>query len=352
MSSKKKVAVALSGGIDSSVCALLLKKQGFDVVGITGKMTNDNDSETVCQNAKAVAEKLDIEHYVLDLSEDFQKNIIDYFINSYKNGETPNPCIFCNKKIKWGAVFDYAINSLGCDYMATGHYANIINKDGQFLLYPAKDTKKDQLYYLFELNQNQLSKTIFPLKDLQKPQIREIAAEYDLPSKSSKESQDICFIRKPCTVKKFLLQHLEQKSGDFVLKKTGEVIGKHDGFSQYTIGQRKGIGIAYSEPLYVIGTDAARNIVYCGTKDELFSDKLVLDNYSLQDKTFEENLKNGGAEVLVKIRYNMQPVAATIIAQLSTLKVVFIEPVSAVTKGQACVFYSKTDGHLIGGGWI
>ena len=235
---------------------------------------------------------------------------------------------------------------MNCDYIATGHYADIVEKDGQFLLYPAKDTKKDQLYYLFDLNQNQLSKTIFLLKNLEKSQIRQIALENDLPSKSSKESQDICFIKKPYTTKKYLLEKIKSQKGEFILSKTGEVIGHHEGFFQYTIGQRKGIGIAYSEPLYVTGLDPVNNRVFCGVKDELYSDKLVLDNFNLHDKDFV----NGQA--LVKIRYNMPSVEADIEFEENKTTVSFKEPVSGITKGQACVVYSKIDGHLIGGGWI
>ena len=346
MSDKKRVAVALSGGVDSSVSALLLKKQGFEVVGITGKMVDDENFNTVCQNAQAVADKLNIEHYILDLSEQFKKNIIDYFIDSYKKGKTPNPCILCNKKIKWGAIFDYAVNELKCDFIATGHYANIVEKDGLFLLYPAKDTKKDQLYYLFELNQNQLSKTIFPLKNLDKTEIREIAKENDLPSKSSKESQDICFIKKPYTTKKYLFKHLKSEQGNFVLKNKNEIIGHHDGFFQFTIGQRKGIGIAYSEPLYVTGLCSEKNEVFLGTKEELLSDKLVLDNFNLHDKNFK------GGEALVKIRYNMTSVKADIDFKQDKTIISFKQPVSGITKGQACVIYSLNDEHLTGGGWI
>ena len=346
MANKKRVAVALSGGVDSSVSALLLKNQNYEVVGITGKMVEDENFETVCKNAKTVADKLGIEHYILDLSKDFQKNIIDYFVKSYENGETPNPCIVCNRTIKWGTIFDYAVNKLNCDYIATGHYADIVEKDGQYLLYPAKDRKKDQLYYLFDLRQNQLSKTIFPLKNLEKTEIRQIALENDLPSKSSKESQDICFIKKPYTTKKYLLEKIKSHKGEFILSKTGEVIGHHDGFFQYTIGQRKGIGIAYSEPLYVTGLDLVNNKVFCGTKEELYSDKLVLDNFNLHDKNFK------GGKALVKIRYNMPSVEAVVEFLSDKTNISFKEPVSGITKGQACVLYSEDDGHLLGGGWI
>ena len=348
MSSKKKIAVALSGGLDSSVTCLILKAQGYDVVAVTAKMVDDENFEQVVKNARAVADKLEIPHYVLDLSEDFKRNIIDYFENSYKTGRTPNPCIMCNKTIKWGKLFDFAVNELGCDFIATGHYADIKEKSGVFKLYPASDTKKDQLYYLFELSQEQLSKTKFPLCGYLKDDIRKIAQENDLPSKSSKESQDICFIKKPMTTKKYLLEKFGTKKGNFILQKNGEKLGVHDGFYQYTIGQRKGIGIAYSEPLYVSGLDAERNIVFCATSEELYKKNVSLKNaktqYPLEKKEFP---------ALVKIRYNMtaKPANVQLIDDGSAL-VLFDEQVSAITPGQACVFYNKEDGHLIGGGWI
>ena len=159
----KKVAVALSGGVDSSVTAYLLKQQGYDVVAVTGKMVNSDNADVIIKNAKSVADYLGIEHYTIDVTEEFQDKVINYFDNSYKLGETPNPCIMCNKFIKWGSIFDFAINELDVDYIATGHYANIKQDGGFYKLYPAKDSNKDQLYFLFQLNQTQLSKTLFPL---------------------------------------------------------------------------------------------------------------------------------------------------------------------------------------------
>ncbi len=332
----KRVAVALSGGVDSAVTAKLLMEEGYDVVGLTGRMTCSKDFDIVAQNAKRVADKLGIEHYVFDATERFDEKVIKYFLNSYASGETPNPCIMCNKFIKWGCLYDYAMNELKSDYIATGHYANL--KDG--VLYPASDEHKDQLYFLFMLDKEHLKKTLFPLSKYRKSEVRELAEKYDLPPKSSKESQDICFIKAPMTTKKYLNNEFGAKDGVFVEKSTGKILGHHDGFWQYTIGQRKGIGIAAPNPLYVIGIEPQTNTVYVGAKEDLYTKELILDNVNWNcDKEFE---------ALVKIRYNMQAVKA----KINGLKIIFDEPVSAITKGQACVLYDINDGHLLGGAWI
>jgi len=343
---KLKVGVGLSGGLDSSVTCLLLKQQGYEVVGITAKMVDDKNFSNIIANAKAVAKKIGIKHEVIDLTEDFDKKIINYFIESYKNGETPNPCILCNRYIKWGKLFNYAIEQLNCDFVSSGHYAKIIEHNGKKKLYPAKDINKDQQYYLFELNQKQLSKILFPLSDFTKEEIRKIAIKNDLPSKSAKESQDICFIKPPMTTKKYLNNILGNCKGDFVERKTGKVLGHHDGFWQYTIGQRKGIGLAAPEALYVVGIEPQTNTVYVGYKPELDAEKLILNNiqwsYSMNKNNFE---------ALVKIRYNMKAIRATINIS-ECVEITFLEPVSGITSGQACVIYDIENGHLLGGGFI
>ena len=343
----KKVAVLLSGGVDSSVVCLLLKKQGYDVVAITGKMFSSEKSDEIVQNAKKVADMLNIPHYVCDVCDEFKADVIEYYKNSYANGSTPNPCIVCNKKIKWGKIFDFAINELKVDYIATGHYAHILNDNGKYKLMPAADEKKDQLYYLFELNQMQLSKTLFPLSSFKKDEIKQIAIDNNLSSKSSKESQDICFIVPPMTSKKYIMEYLGEKRGNFVLKSENKILGTHNGSWQYTIGQRKGIGLAYKEPLYVIDIDITNNIVYLGIKDELYSSSVILNklNFSVEEKNSEFSAD-------VKIRYNMSKVSAVLKPIDGQWHCIFNEPVSAITKGQALVIYDQNDGHLVGGGWI
>lgn len=337
----------MSGGLDSSVVALLLKQQGYNVIGVTGKMLDTPCTVEVCNRAKAVADKLGIEHHVIDMTEIFQKEVVEYFENAYQAGKTPNPCIQCNKFIKWGKLFDIAMSKFEADIFATGHYAQIKKIDGIAKLYPAKDTKKDQLYFLYKLPQEVLQKTVFPLYEYTKDQVRELAYKYDLPPKSSKESQDICFIQKPYTTKKYLLDKFGELKGDFIEKSTGKIIGKHNGFYQYTIGQRKGIGIAYPYPLYVLEIDAKNNIVYLGKEEENYSQELVIKDLNLSYPIIQQEF-----QAMVKIRYNMGAVPAKVILENSSTKVLFETPVNSVTSGQACVFYDIDDGHLIGGGEI
>lgn len=344
---KKIAAVALSGGVDSSVTALILQQKGYEVIGITGKMIKSTASEIICRNAQKVADKLGIKLHILDVSDKFQKKVIDYFENSYKTGQTPNPCIVCNQFIKWGEIFNYAINNLNADIFATGHYAQIKNDNGIYKLYPAKDEHKDQLYFLYRLGQKELSKTIFPLSEYDKEQVKQMAYDFDLPPKSSKESQDICFIQKPNTTKKYLTDKFGQISGDFIEISTGKKLGTHQGYYQYTIGQRKGIGIAAPYPLYVINIDAEKNIVYLGKKEDDLRKSLIIENLNFSYPTEKKDF-----DAMVKIRYNMQAKKAHIKIIEGKAEIEFYEPVNSITPGQAGVMYDTTDGHLIGGGQV
>lgn len=344
---KKIAAVALSGGVDSSVTALILQQKGYEVIGITGKMIKSPASEIICRNAQKVADKLGIKLHILDVSDKFQKKVIDYFENSYKTGQTPNPCIVCNQFIKWGEIFNYAINNLNADIFATGHYAQIKNDNGIYKLYPAKDEHKDQLYFLYRLGQKELSKTIFPLSEYDKEQVKQMAYDFDLPPKSSKESQDICFIQKPNTTKKYLTDKFGQIPGDFIEISTGKKLGTHQGYYQYTIGQRKGIGIAAPYPLYVINIDAEKNIVYLGKKEDDLRKSLIIENLNFSYPTEKKDF-----DAMVKIRYNMQAKKAHIKIIEGKAEIEFYEPVNSITPGQAGVMYDMTDGHLIGGGQV
>ncbi len=343
----KTVVVAMSGGVDSSVTALLLQQQGYEVVGLTGKMVNTDAADLVVENAKKVCEKLGIKHFICDVTEKFSKEVIEYFENEYASGRTPNPCIACNKFIKWGDLFDYAINDLNADYFATGHYADIRCENGVYKLYPAKDEHKDQLYFLYRLGQRQLSKTLFPLYHYKKEEVRQLAYDYDLPPKSSKESQDICFIQKPMTTKKYLIDKFGVKKGDFIDILTGKKWGEHQGFYQYTIGQRKGIGIAAPYPLYVIDIDAKNNIVYVGREEDNYKTNLIIKDLNL---TYVPETTEFDA--WVKIRYNMDYKKAHVRIFENFANIDFVEPVNSITAGQAGVVYDIDDRHLIGGGFV
>ena len=347
MENKKIAAVAMSGGVDSSVTALLLQQKGYEVIGITGKMVDTQAADTVVKNAKRVADMLGIRHEVCDVTAKFSQKVISYFENEYKSGKTPNPCIMCNQFIKWGELFDFACDKLSADVYATGHYADIKYENGVYKLYPAKDEHKDQLYFLYRLGQKQLSKTIFPLYHYNKSEVKQMAVDFNLPPKDSKESQDICFIQKPMTTKKYLTDKFGSEKGDFIDILTGKKWGEHSGCYQYTIGQRKGIGIAAPYPLYVIDIDAEKNIVYVGREEDNYKKNLTIKGINL---TYP--IDNSEFDAWVKIRYNMEHKKARVRLYDDSADVEFYEPVNSITAGQAGVFYDINDKHLIGGGWV
>ena len=351
---KKKILAAMSGGVDSSAAAILLQEQGCEVVGATVKMFGNKEvgikepdaPKQDVEDAKAVAEKLGIEHHVLDFSSCFKKCVINHFVNEYKCGRTPNPCVDCNKHIKFGKLFE-AARELGCEYLATGHYARIeySAEKNRWLLARGDDASKDQSYMLFNMTQEQLAHTVLPLAELTKAEIRAKADEAGLAVAHKSDSQDICFVPDGDYAAVIARLGVKSKQGNFV-HMNGTVLGKHKGQLHYTIGQRKGLGVSYEYPLYVISKDMATNTVVLGPNEALFSKELWASavNFITVDKLTEP------MRVTAKARYRMKDVPATIEpAEDGLVHVIFDEPQRAITPGQAVVFY---DGQYVVGGGI
>ncbi len=347
---KKRVLVGMSGGVDSSVAALLLKEQGYDVTGMTMRLRtaggNDGShgAEDDIQDARRVCEALGIEHMVLDLTEEFSRRVMDNFAAEYKNGRTPNPCIACNKHLKFGAALQRAL-MLDFDYVATGHYVLRREENGKALLYRSP-SPKDQSYMLYSLTPFQLEHSLFPLGNMDKPAIRKLAEEAGLPVAQKPDSQDICFVEDGDYVG-FLARYagITDIPGDF-LDADGTVIGRHKGIFHYTIGQRKGLG-AFGAPRYVTGIDAARNAVTLGPEGSQYRQELVAEevNFIPFPALTEEK------RVQTSVRYRARPADATLYPmENGCVRVVFDIPQRSVTPGQAVVFY---DGDLlVGGGTI
>lgn len=355
MAEKKKIAVAMSGGVDSSVCALILNEQGYDVIGVTLRLFERDATEKKCgtqkeiDDAKAVCDKIGIPHFVYDYKDDFKKNVIETFVLSYENGETPNPCVNCNRDVKFRTVMESATKN-GMDYIATGHYANVEydEEKGRYLLKRAKNLKKDQTYFLYKLTQEELSKTLFPLGNFEdKEEIRAVATKAGLQVADKSDSQDICFISEKSYIE-FIEKYRNKKykKGNFV-SVDGEILGQHQGIINYTVGQRKGLGIAFSKPMYVVGKNKEKNEVILGEEKDLYSKKLLIKDVNfIYCQDISEPI-----EVEAKIRYNKVGEPAIVRKVEENLyEVEFSEPQRAVTKGQACVLYIGD--YVVGGGTI
>ena len=382
----KKVLIGMSGGVDSSVSALLLQEQGYEVIGATMRLweeneqsdsreiiANSNSKETIengenkqnnaVEDAKKVCEKLGIKHYVIDLREEFQRRVVDNFICTYLCAKTPNPCVECNKFLKFDAFYKVA-QELGCEYIATGHYAKNFYSDefNQYVLAKADAIEKDQSYFLYGINKDILPYIIFPLSEYtDKAEIRKIAEENGLEVAQKKDSQEICFIQNNDYIS-FLKKYNDNvnNEGNIVLS-NGEILGKHTGLINYTVGQRKGLGVSYKEPLYVIKLDKAKNEVIVGTEKELYTDELMANELNflvdisyLRSKTkIQNNLQNNEQreiEIEAKIRYRSKPAKATLKIEDNNAKVKFSEPQRAITPGQSVVFYLNNI--VLGGGKI
>ena len=341
-----KVAVGMSGGVDSTAAALLLKQQGHQVAGVTLCLGGDGcGSSQDAQDARAVAEQLGIEHYTLDLRDEFRRSVIQPFGTAYADGLTPNPCIECNRCIKFGTMLDWAL-AHGFDAIATGHYARIEQAADGYRLKTAADPVKDQSYVLYTLTQSQLAHTLFPLGEYSKPQLRELVRAQGLITAHKAESQDICFVPDGDYVG-FLQRelHICPQAGDY-LDMQGARIGTHRGVIAYTVGQRKGLGVAFGEPRFVVAKNAADNTVTLGRQEDLFSRSLTADRV-----TFCHAPLVGDTAVTVRTRYNQTPSPAVAsLTEDGRLRVVFDTPQRAVTPGQAVVLYNQDT--VLGGGRI
>jgi len=391
---KLKVAVGMSGGVDSSVSALLLKEQGYDVVGVFLKFWHDTTCDTNRENAccderalmdaRSVADKLEIPLYVVDVRSEFKKEIADYFIDEYKNLRTPNPCVVCNKKIKFGWFLDFA-KKIGCDFVATGHYARIKchfdpskrldlpagkagkssersldsarddNRVATYSLLKGVDQSKDQSYFLYQLDQDQLSRIIFPVGEMTKVEVREIAKKKNLPVFEKRESQEICFVADN-DYRKFLKRHLPEKyfeAGDIV-DLDGRLLGQHEGLINYTIGQRKGVNqekrVTFNgeakDAMYVTGFDKEKNELIVGEDKALWKKEFVIESARFDDS---DNLPD---DITVKIRYRAKeiPCEITSMGSDTSCLIRLSEIVRAITPGQSAVFYSGDE--VVGGGII
>lgn len=347
-----RIAVAMSGGVDSSVAAYILAKGGYDIIGLTawtlngpGKCCND-----ALVNAGRVCEMLGVEYDTVDLRAEFSHYVMDYYNNSYKAGLTPNPCVECNRYVKWEQLVRYAVDELGVDYVATGHYAILDHSPEGIKLFRSTDEHKDQTYMMARVYPKDLERTVFPLGEMVKPDVVALAKAVDLPTAYSKESQDICFVLDGQA--NYMDSVFGQQKGQFLDFDTQKVLGEHDGYYRFTLGQRKGIGVAAGRPVYVVKIDPYSNTVYLGDAHHLDSTTFIVQQANWLDPRFEAATAYP-LECMVKIRYNSPPTMG-FVEQLddTRLQVTLRQPVSAITPGQIAAFYDMDFRQLYGGGYI
>jgi len=348
---KTRVAVCMSGGVDSSTTAYLLMEQGYDIIGVTGWLIKSGSRccDTGMVDAARVCEQLGIEHHAVDLRELFKSQVIDEFHQSYARGRTPLPCSVCNTVIKWGALLNYGRKHLDAKYVATGHYARVVDTPEGKRLARAADPKKDQSYVLWGLTTEQLEATLLPLGDYTKDEIRNIAASQKLASANRPDSQDLCFIPIGTSAQEYLSNFIVEKPGPIIHCETLEILGYHKGTHNFTIGQRRGLGVAHSEPLYVTNVDVETRVVYAGPKEALLRNELTASdvNWIMQTPPVD------AFRARAKIRYNSPTDGATVYPmEGNRVRVVFDNPQPAITPGQVLGVYDDSDTYILGGGWI
>jgi len=343
----KKVLVAMSGGVDSSVAALLLKNEGYDVSGVTMCLGISTEDDAQCcgasavDDAKRVCDRLRIPHYVFDYAAQLEEKVIAKFISEYKKGRTPNPCVECNRRLKFGTLLDKAL-TLGFDCLATGHYAAIEKNENGYCLKRPKDKRKDQTYFLYSIPYERLGNILFPLTHLMKDEVRDLAKQNSLPVAEKQESQDICFVTQK-NYQEFLLSRGHEFKPGPIVNMQGKIMGTHRGIIFHTVGQRGGLGISHKTPLYVVSIDADKNTIVVGEKKALMGKGLVASDVNMLSEHWPE-------EVHAKIRYRKKEALCKVIKEMDKLKVAFAEEQEAITPGQSVVFYDHD--RVLGGGII
>lgn len=351
---QRRVIVAMSGGVDSSVAASLLCESGYEVIGVTIRSWPaewcGQEGRRSCyspEDARTVASRLGIPFYVVNFETLFQEKVVDYFISEYTQGRTPNPCIPCNDQIKFGALLERA-EEMACFHVATGHYARIVfhPERNRYVLKEGKDLKKDQSYVLFRLSQEKLSRLLFPLGEMTKEEVRSYARRLRLHVAEKQESQDACFLREK-DYRDFLSDRGVPSQEGKIVDETGRVLGRHPGIHNFTVGQRSGLGVAFGKPVYVTEIDTANNRLIVGFREALARREIWVDDVNWVSEAFSEG---DSRRVQVKIRYKNPKTFAVVKRVGNSCWVTLEEPAHAVTPGQACVFYD--DGAVVGGGWI